>query len=60
MEFSYKIMWQKGLKYFVAFVFPFLVDSFIMAMPDIANLTIGACLLMLCNYLKVRFGLRLP
>jgi hypothetical protein len=60
MEFSYKITLQKGIKYFVIFAFPFLVDQFILTMPDIANLTIGACLLMLVNMLKVKYGLRFP
>ena len=60
MEFSYKITLQKGVKYFVIFALPFLVDQCILAMPDIANLTIGACLLMLVNMLKVKYGLRVP
>jgi hypothetical protein len=60
MEFSYKITLQKGVKYFVVFALPFLVDQFILVMPDIANLTIGACLLMLVNMLKVKYGLRVP
>jgi hypothetical protein len=60
MQFSYKTMWQKGLKYLVVFAIPFAVDSFIMTMPDIANLTIGSCLLMLVNVLKVKYGVRIP
>ena len=60
MEFSYKITLLKGIKYLVVFALPFLVDSFILAMPDIANLTIGACLLMLVNVLKAKYGVRIP
>ena len=60
MEFSYKIMWLKGLKYIIVFALPFLVDAFIMTMPDIANLTIGTCLLMLVNVAKNKHGVNLP
>lgn len=60
MEFSYKITLQKGIKYFVIFAFPFLVDQFILTMPDIANISIGAGLLMICNLLKTKYGMRLP
>lgn len=60
MQFEYKITLQKGVKYFVAFILPFAVDQFIFAMPDIANLTIGTCLLMLVNVLKVKYGVRIP
>lgn len=60
MEFSYIVTWQKGIKYFVVFAAPFFVDQFIMTMPDLANLTIGACLLMLVNILKNKYGMRIP
>lgn len=61
MAYSYKKTLQKGLKYFVLFALPILVDRFIIAMPDIANLTLGVLLVMLCNYLKVKMGFdRIP
>jgi uncharacterized membrane protein len=60
VEFSYKIMWLKGIKYFVVFALPFLVDQFIFAMPEIASISIGSCLLMLVNILKAKYGMRLP
>ena len=60
MQLDYKITLQKGLKYFVVFVFPFAVNQFIFQLPDIANLTIGACLLMLANVLKVKYGVKIP
>lgn len=58
MQFDYKIMLQKGIKYFVAFVLPFAVSQFIFQMPEIANLTIGSCLLMLVNALKTKYDIR--
>lgn len=58
MQLSYKITLQKGIKYFIAFILPFAVDQFIFAMPDIANLTIGTCLLMLVNALKVKYDIK--
>lgn len=60
VEYSLKITLAKGLKYFVVFALPFLVSQFIVAMPDIANLTIGAGLLMIVNVLKAKYGLRAP
>lgn len=60
MEFSYKVTVQKGIKYLVVFALPFFVDQFIIQMPDVANLTIGAALLSLCNILKVKYGMRIP
>ena len=61
MEFSYKTTWLKGVKYLAVFAIPFLVDAFIMTMPDVANLTIGSCLLMLVNILKAKHGIqRIP
>ena len=50
----------KGIKYFVIFVLPYLVSQFIYQMPDIANLTLGALLVMAVNWLKVKGGIRLP
>ena len=60
MEFSYKVTWLKGVKYFVVFALPFLVDTFILSMPEVASISIGAALLMIVNVLKVKYGLRLP
>ena len=50
----------KGIKYFVVFAIPFLVDQFIVSFPQIAQLTVGALLLMGTNWLKIRVGARLP
>ena len=60
MEYDFKKTIVKVMKYFVIFVIPFLVDAFIVEMPDIANLTIGAVLVGICNYLKVKIGMRIP
>jgi len=59
VEFSYKIMWLKGLKYITVFALPFLVDAFILSMPNVASLTIGTCLLMLVNVAKNKYGVRI-
>ena len=53
-------MLKKAMKYFIVFSLPFLVSQFIVAMPEIANITIGTGLLALCNLLKNKYGLRLP
>ena len=59
-EFSYKQNLLKGVKYLVIFILPFLVDQFIVSYPQVAQLTVGAILVMGVNLLKVRSGLRLP
>ena len=59
-EFSYKANLIKGLKYFVIFLLPVLVDKFLVAYPDLAQLTVGALLVMLVNLLKVKIGIRFP
>lgn len=60
MQLDYKTTLQKGIKYFVIFALPFIVDQFIVTMPDIANISIGAGLLTLVNMLKVKYELRIP
>lgn len=60
MDYSYKITLVKGLKYFVIFLLPFLVDQFIVAYPQWAQLTLGSGLVMLVNFGKNWAGLRLP
>ena len=58
-EFSYKQNLLKGVKYLVIFILPFLVDQFIVSYPQVAQLTIGAGLVMLVNWLKNYVGLRI-
>lgn len=58
--FSVKKMVLKGVKVFVVFLLPWLVDRFFLEYPQLAQLTVGGLLYMLVNFLKVRVGLRLP
>jgi len=60
MNYSFKKTLLKGIKYFVIFLLPVLVDKLIVAYPAIAQLTLGGILVMIVNWLKVRtqyFGL---
>lgn len=57
--FSYGQMFKKGLKYFVIFLLPVLVDKFIVAFPEIAQLSVGAILVMFTNLAKNKLGLRI-
>ena len=56
--YSFKKTIGKGIKYFVIFLLPILVDRFIVNYPQIAQLTVGAMLVMAVNWLKVGVGLR--
>ena len=58
-SFSYSQMFWKGMKYFVVFLLPVLVDKFIYAYPDIAQLTVGAILVLILNFLKNKVGLKI-
>ena len=60
MEYSFKKTLVKGIKYFVIFLLPVMVDKFIVSSPEIAQLTIGASIVMVLNWLKVKAGVRLP
>jgi len=53
-------MLLKGVKYFILFALPWLVDQFIVSYPAVAQLTIGGLLVMLANFLKLKAGVRLP
>ena len=59
-DFSWKQMFVKGCKYIVIFGLPKLVDIFIVAYPEWAQLTVGGALVMLVNLLKAGLGARLP
>ncbi len=58
--YSYKIMFLKGVKYFVIFCLPVLADKFVVAFPEVAQLTLGALLVMGINYLKNYVGVKVP
>lgn len=57
MKYSIKTTLLKMVKYFVAFLLPVLVDQFIVAYPQIAQLTVGTIILGILNWLKSKAGL---
>ena len=59
MNYSYKKTAIKIVKYFVIFLIPFLVDDFIISYPEIAQISVGAILVGIVNYLKVKVGLKI-
>ena len=58
MNYSLRRGFAKGLKYVVIFILPLLVDQFVIAYPQWAQLTVGGLLVVLTNWLKVRVGVR--
>ena len=58
-NYSYSKTIKKGLRVFVLFLLPILVDKFIIAYPELAQLTIGGILVMGVNYLKHRMKITL-
>jgi hypothetical protein len=54
MKYSLKIGLLKALKYIAIFALPMLVDKFVVAYPQLAQLTVGGILVMLANYLKIK------
>lgn len=54
VEFDYKIMIKKGIKAFILFSLPILVDKFIIDYPELAQISLGSCLSMLANYVKIK------
>ena len=50
---------EKVVKYFVIFLLPVLVNEFVVQYPQIAQLSVGALLVGLVNFLKVKVGLRI-
>ena len=56
--YSFKIGLLKGLKFFVLFALPVLVDKFIVSFPDFAQLSVGAVLVLAVNFLKVKYNLK--
>jgi len=59
-NYSFKKTLLKGLKYFVIFCLPLLIDRFVVGFPEVAQITVGAGLVMLCNWAKVKLGVRIP
>lgn len=60
MDFKYKTMVLKGVKYSVLFLLPILVSKFIVEYPQYAQLSVGGLLVMLVNFLKVKVKIKLP
>lgn len=56
--YSFKKTFWKMVKYFIIFIIPFLVDQFIVAYPEIAQISIGALLVGIVNWGKNWAGLR--
>ena len=56
-QYSFLTTLKKGVKYFVIFLLPFLVDKFVVSYPELAQLSIGTLLVMLSNFLKVKVGM---
>ena len=50
---------KKGVQVLILFLIPALIDDFIIAYPQIAQLTVGGLLVMGVNYLKIKFSLKL-
>ena len=59
-QYSFVTTLKKGLKYFILFILPVLIDKFVVAYPQVAQLTVGAVLVMLANFLKAKYGVRMP
>jgi len=58
MKYSIKKGLLKLVKYFLIFLLPLLVSKFIIAFPDIAQISVGALLVGIANWLKVKVGVR--
>lgn len=54
IKYSFKQGLLKGIKYLLIFLIPVLVDKFIIAYPEIAQLTVGGILVMLVNFIKIK------
>ena len=59
MEYKIKKGLIKAVKYLIIFLLPVLIDKFVYSMPEVANLTMGGILVLLLNWLKIRFGVRI-
>ena len=57
-NYSFKKTILKGIKYFVIFAIPFLVDQFIVVYPQWAQLTLGSILVMIANAGKNWAGIK--
>lgn len=58
--FSWKQGLKKTIRVLVLFLLPYLVDQFIINVPQIAQISIGSLLVLITDFLKRKVGLRLP
>lgn len=58
MKYDYKKTLIKALKYGVMFALPWAIDQFIVSYPQYAQLTVGAILVALANWLKHYVGVK--
>ena len=56
MEYSFVQGLVKACKYIVIFGLPVLVDRFVVAYPGYAQLTVGGLLVLLVNFIKIRYS----
>ena len=56
--YSLKIGILKVVKVLVLFALPVLVDQFVVSFPELAQLTLGALLVGLVNFLKVQYQVK--
>lgn len=59
-SFDVKQALLSSVKYLVLFLVPKLVDMFLVAYPEWAQLTVGGVLVFFVKWLKVSKGLKLP
>jgi len=59
MKYSFKKTVIKVVKYFVIFIIPFLVDKWIIAYPELAQISVGALLVGIVNFLKIKCGFKI-
>jgi hypothetical protein len=55
MQYNFWKGLRKGIIAFVLFAIPFLLTNY----PELTNITIGAVLILILNWVKVRFGLKI-
>lgn len=58
MKYSINKGINKSIKYAIIFIIPVLVDKFVYAMPEYANITIGGILVGVVNYLKIKYDFK--
>jgi len=56
MKYSFKKGVYKVVKYFLIFLLPILVDKFIIAYPVFFQLSVGAVLVGIVNWLKIKYA----